>query len=87
MNTQPEALRLADKLDDYSEGPDNVKMTAKAASELRRLHEVNQMLVEAAEIVLKALDYEPESFVSWTNKLREARETLRQALAKAKEQT
>ena len=46
-NTQPEALRLAGLLE--TDGwPD-------AAAELRRLHEVNQMLVEALEITVPYL--------------------------------
>jgi hypothetical protein len=48
MNTQPEALRLAGLLE--TDGwPD-------AAAELRRLHEVNQMLVEANGLALEALN-------------------------------
>ena len=48
MNTQPEALRLADAL--MLERP-NVKAATRqdAAAELRRLHEVNQELIEALE--------------------------------------
>ena len=56
MNTQPEALRLADELD--STCPYfNAK---QAAAELRRLHEVNQMLVEALDWIgtVYARDYE-----------------------------
>ena len=45
MNTQPEALRLADAL----EGDDSYDN--QAAAELRRLHALNQELLEA----LKAL--------------------------------
>ena len=48
MNTQPEALRLAGLLE--TDGwPD-------AAAELRRLHEVNQALVEAGGLALEALN-------------------------------
>jgi hypothetical protein len=46
MNTQPEALRLADKLAYESV---TVYDLYQAAEELRRLHEVNQELVEALE--------------------------------------
>jgi hypothetical protein len=46
MNTQPEALRLADRLHEYWDSYDE---EYQAASELRRLHEVNQELVEALE--------------------------------------
>ena len=42
MTTQPEALRLAGVLDNYG-----YKDTDDAAAELRRLHEVNQELLEA----------------------------------------
>jgi len=46
MNTQPEALRLADKLAYESV---TVYDLYQAAEELRRLHEVNRELVEALE--------------------------------------
>ncbi len=44
MNTQPEALRLADWCDLGVDPYDKA-----SAAELRRLHEVNQELVEALE--------------------------------------
>jgi len=44
MNNQPEALRLAEWLDLGNDPYDKA-----AAAELRRLHEVNQALVEALE--------------------------------------
>ena len=51
MTTQPEALRLAEQLE--TEWGDDCELD-KAAAELRRLHEVNQELLE----VLKAFsDY------------------------------
>jgi len=50
MNTQPEALRLAEQLDGACNGPLDFKH--KAAAELRRLHEVNAELVEAAQAML-----------------------------------
>lgn len=40
MNTQPEALRLADELIELHGYP----LSIKAAAELRRLHELNQKL-------------------------------------------
>jgi len=46
MNTQPEALRLADHLQEYWDSYDE---EYHAAAELRRLHEVNKELVEALE--------------------------------------
>ena len=47
MNTQPEALRLAEWFEGGYGGCE-----LDAAAELRRLHEVNQELVEALEIIL-----------------------------------
>lgn len=38
MSNQPEALRLADELADYSEGPYTAVVLEHAAAELRRLH-------------------------------------------------
>lgn len=46
MNTQPEALRLADEL---CAAPERSRTSFEAAAELRRLHEVNQELLEALE--------------------------------------
>jgi len=51
MNTQPEALRLADWLE-TDIPPNDTTTCADVAAELRRLHEVNQMLVEALEFVV-----------------------------------
>ena len=46
MSKQPEALRLADALNcAYT-----VDTTQEAAAELRRLHEVNQKLLEALKL-------------------------------------
>jgi len=47
--TQPEALALAKSIETYLEG----KLSKLAAAELRRLHEVNQELVEALEQITK----------------------------------
>jgi hypothetical protein len=47
MNTQPEALRLANYFD-YHGFFDSDR---KAAAELRRLHEANQELLEALKLV------------------------------------
>ena len=48
MNTQPEALRLADELDvEFAQGRISNHNGRKAAAELRRLHEVNQELLAA----------------------------------------
>ena len=47
MTTQPEALRLADKMSSYSLSSGYAWHCHKAAAELRRLHEVNADLLEA----------------------------------------
>lgn len=47
--TQPEALRLADRLDLYAAGDKHQRDTEEAAAELRRLHESNQELLTALE--------------------------------------
>lgn len=57
MNKQPEALRLADELWDWSEGPTSLSLAEQAAAELSRLHEVNQMLQLALRDLLN--DSEP----------------------------
>ncbi len=45
MDKQPEALRLADVFDAF-----DIPLDREAAAELRRLHQVNQELVEVAEM-------------------------------------
>ena len=53
MSTEPEALRLADALDDEStQGRISNYNGRKAAVELRRLHEVNQDLLKALNTTL-----------------------------------
>jgi hypothetical protein len=48
MTTQPEALRLADFLDS-EDHMINSKHIVEAAAELRRLHDLNQKLLETLE--------------------------------------
>jgi len=48
MSTQPEALRLADEMERVAEYDHQIQ----AAAELRRLHEVNQELLELVGDVL-----------------------------------
>ena len=57
MNTQPEALRLADDLQ-HPAGSSSLYRN-KAAAELRRLHEVNQALLKTLE------SYEAENEQLW----------------------
>ena len=56
MSKQPEALRLAEDLEKYHSG----LYHKQAASELRRLYEVNQELLEALQWIVRvnATDYE-----------------------------
>jgi len=49
MTTQPEALRLADKMSSYKLSSGYAWHCHKAAAELRRLHEVNTELLAALE--------------------------------------
>ena len=70
--TQPEALRLADKMSSYSLRSGYAWHCHKAAAELRRLHEVNQELMAALK---EMLDGENKSF-------RELCEQARAAIAK-----
>jgi len=53
MSEQPEALRLAKIIEHYNAGVMSQKICEdylKAAAELRRLHEVNQELLEALKL-------------------------------------
>jgi len=53
MTTQPEALRLADALDN----PPGAPLFMDAAAELRRLHAVNQELVYELKVATEAIEY------------------------------
>ena len=56
MTTQPEALRMAERLERYdAERSGYAKHCHKAAAELRRLHEVNQELLEALKDATEGL--------------------------------
>jgi hypothetical protein len=52
MNKQPEALRLAERLDLYSTGDEHQRDVEQAAAELRRLNEVNAELVNVLRNIL-----------------------------------
>ena len=56
--TQPEALRLADELERWTLGE-------PAAEELRRLHELNQELVEALRKAIETT-YSDSLFAEWS---------------------
>ena len=95
MNTKPEALRLADALEE-SELDEGLRLGAllwprKMAAELRRLHEVNQMLVQRLELVKQALDavhidITNARLIHAENELAIGKALVNDALAKAKEQ-
>lgn len=56
MTKLNEALRLADRLDLYATGDDHQPDTEQAADELRRLHGVNQELLEALSDIAYGLE-------------------------------
>ena len=56
MTTQPNALRLADKMSSYSLSSGYAWHCHKAAAELRRLHEVNQELLAALKDATEGLE-------------------------------
>ena len=72
MSEKPEALRLAEHLERFRSFPDD----QAAAAELRRLHEVNQELLEALQKIAG------NTYDEWTNGAEAAR-IARAAIAKA----
>jgi hypothetical protein len=56
MSTQPEALRLADELE-QSPGYDFNKMYCESAAELRRLYSVNADLSQALKDATNAIEH------------------------------
>ena len=72
MSDKPEAIRLAEHLEAFRSFPDDIA----AAAELRRLHEVNQELLEALQKIAG------NTYDEWTNGAEAAR-IARAAIAKA----
>ena len=72
MSNKPEALRLAEHLERFRSFPDD----QAAAAELRRLHAVNQELLEALQKIAG------NTYDEWTNGADAAR-IARAAIAKA----
>ena len=72
MSNKPEALRLAEHLERFRSFPDD----QAAAAELRRLHAVNQELLEALQKIAG------NTYDEWTNGA-EAGRIARAAIAKA----
>ena len=66
MTTQPEALRLADKMSSYSLCSGYAWHCHKAAAELRRLHESHQELLAAYQELLATLKL-MASHAKWLN--------------------
>ncbi len=58
--TQPEALRLADALD---VGEISYTGMCKAATELRRLHELNQELLALLKECIHFVEYDPGNVI------------------------
>ena len=70
--TQPEALRLADAICDYSRYGHETEQVAKlrrmkadteAAAELRRLHESNTELLAALKECIHFVEYDPKNVI------------------------
>ena len=61
MSTQPEALRLAERLEQGYVAHETVLYPA--AAELRRLHEVNQDLLAALKECVCFVEYDPGNVV------------------------
>jgi hypothetical protein len=79
MTTQPEALRLAEALEDAWRGVEMDEVDCQAAAELRRLHAVNAELLEALiHIGFAAMDI--------TCERKTIRDAARAAIAKAEGQ-
>ena len=81
MNTQPEALRLADELDAYHMAPHH----KQGAAELRRLYEANQVMLEALKLAEESLG----SFVSdhgWSQSDMDNLDTVTAAITKGDQQ-
>jgi hypothetical protein len=80
---QPEALRLAAALDELlgyrGINPD----VGKAASELRRLHQVNSDLLEALQAIVKSLaDQDDEGLIEHAQQMIDARAAIAKATGK-----
>ncbi len=68
MSAQPEALRLAEWLDHHGEKSSH----ADASAELRRLHEINQDLLEALQTIVSTERDRHGYHPAWTDQARAA---------------
>lgn len=81
MNEQPEALRLADLLNtNFWDGKCGLAEREEAAAELRRLHEVNQGLLEALKAIV-------EYSHDWETHPHDLRDIARVAIARTRGET
>ena len=71
-HTQPEALRLADALDELDRQFSRTGLCGEVAAELRRLHEVNLELLEALNEFVAVADGINARPLSWLAKARAA---------------
>jgi hypothetical protein len=81
MNTKPEALRLADWLEDEYGSAE----AWDAANELRRLHLVNAELLKAAEDAINQITCQLKLLRCHDEFVAHETQKLRQAVAKAQE--
>lgn len=79
MSKQPEALRLADAMSKYCITDESVLQTA---TELRRLHEVNQELLEALQAFDNAAK-ESTTIITFASRSLKLLTQARAAIAKA----
>lgn len=64
VNEQPEALRLAERLERYdAERSGYAKHCHAAAAELRRLHESNTELLAALKECIHFVEYDPKNVI------------------------
>ena len=76
MSKQPEALRLAEVFP-YLEGGERSQWIMDAAAELRRLHEVNQELLEALKTVMGDVNH--GQHMTWEQRCKQARAAINKA--------
>ena len=78
MNTQPEALRLADALDDeYVQGRISNSTGRESAVELRRLHEALETEREECAKVCEILGAEDDSFYAEFSRAKDCAAAIR----------
>ena len=83
MSKQPEALRLAYLLEVSSDNPTLINVDKRCAAELRRLHEVNQELLDALKIIMG--DGNHGQSMTWTERCQQARAAINKATGETNE--